>query len=157
MLKGVRENNIISVERIFLMKQKKQKIDKTHWIIQSLTLIIISLLFLFLPRVLDLKYLFPREITEEFFLIPSFLLIFSSLLAIFFRKNSKPFTRLWIFSDFTYWNIFAFLLSWVAIFHFLTQPLVYGVFTQIFGYVALLLGYANELRNEIIGERVKKK
>ena len=112
---------------------KKQKIDKTHWIIQFSTLVFLFVVFLFIPKILDLKYVFPRE------------------------KGNKPFTKSWIFNDFTYWNIFALLLSLIAILHFLKNNFVYGVFTQIFGYVALFLGYANELRNEIMRKKVKKR
>ena len=135
---------------------KKQKIDKTHWIIQFSVLTISLILFLFLPKILDLKEIFPKEITYTSILLPSLLLIFSAFLGIFLKKDNKPFTKTWIFNDFTYWNIFGLLLSLIAIFHFTTNNSIYGIFTQIFAYISLLLGYANELRNEIIKEKGKK-
>lgn len=135
---------------------KKQKIDKTHWIIQFSVLTISVLLFLFLPKILDLKELFPKEVAYTSILLPSLLLIFSAFLGIFLKKDTKPFTKSWIFNDFTYWNIFGLLLSLIAIFRFVTNNSVYGIFTQIFAYISLLLGYANELRNEIIGKKGKK-
>ncbi len=135
---------------------KKQEIDKTHWIIQISVLTISVLLFLFLPKILDLKELFTKEITYTSILTPSLLLVFSVFLGIFLKKDTKPFTKSWIFNDFTYWNIFGLLLSLIAIFHFTTNNFIYGIFTQIFAYISLLLGYANELRNEIIGKKGKK-
>ena len=135
---------------------KKQKIDKTHWIIQFSVLTISVISFLFLPKILDLKEVFPKEITYSSIFLPSLLLIFSVFLGIFFKKDYRPFTRSWIFNDFTYWNIFALLLSFIAIFRFVTNNSVYGIFTQIFAYISLFLGYANELRNEIIKEKGKK-
>ena len=135
---------------------KKQKIDKTHWIIQFSVLIISLILFLSLPKILDLKELFTKEITYTSIFLPSLLLIFSAFLGIFLKKDNKPFTRSWIFNDFTYWNMFGLLLSLIAIFHFVTSNSVYGIFTQIFAYISLFLGYANELRNERIKEKGKK-
>ncbi|HKM20186.1 MAG TPA: hypothetical protein VJY47_03130 [Candidatus Dojkabacteria bacterium] len=135
---------------------KKQKIDKTHWIIQFSVLTTSFVLFLFLPKILDLKEIFPKETTYTRILLPSLLLIFSAFLGIFLKKDNKPFTKSWIFNDFTYWNIFTLLLSLIAIFHFTTSNSIHGIFTQIFAYISLLLGYANELRNEIIKEKGKK-
>ena len=105
---------------------------------------------------LDLKEIFPKEIIYSSILLPSLLLIFSAFLGIFLKKDNKPFTKSWIFNDFTYWNIFALLLSFIALFHFVTNNSIHGIFTQIFAYISLLLGYANELRNEIIGKKGKK-
>ncbi|MBP8979465.1 hypothetical protein KBG23_03240 [Candidatus Dojkabacteria bacterium] len=135
---------------------KKQKIDKTHWIIQISVLTISVVLFLFLPKILDLKEIFPKEITYSSIFLPSLLLIFSAFLGIFLKKDNKPFTKSWIFNDFTYWNIFGLLLSLIAIFHFTTNNSIHGIFTQMFAYISLLFGYANELRNEIIGKKGKK-
>ncbi len=135
---------------------KKQKIDKTHWIIQFSVLTISVILFLFLPKILNLKEVFSKEITYSSILLPSLLLIFSAFLGIFFKKDNKPFTKTWIFNDFTYWNIFGLLLSLIAIFHFTTSNSIHGIFAQIFAYISLLFGYANELRNEIIGKKGKK-
>ncbi len=135
---------------------KKQKIDKTHWIIQISVLTISLILFLFLPKILDLKEIFHKEITYTSILLPSLLLVFSAFLGIFLKKGNKPFTKSWIFNDFTYWNIFTLLLSLIAIFRFVTNNSIHGIFTQIFAYISLLFGYANELRNEIIGKKGKK-
>jgi hypothetical protein len=135
---------------------KKQKIDKTHWIIQFSVLTISVISFLFLPKILDLKEVFPKEITYSSIFLPSLLLIFSVFLGIFFKKDYRPFTRSWIFNDFTYWNIFGLLLSLIAIIHFVTSNSIHGVFTQIFAYISLFLGYANELRNETVKGKGKK-
>ena len=135
---------------------RKQKIDKTHWIIQFSVLIISLILFLSLPKILNLKEIFPKEITYSSIFPPSLLLIFSVFLEIFFKKDYKPFTRSWIFNDFTYWNIFGLLLSFIAIFRFVTNNSVYGIFTQIFAYISLLLGYADELRNETVKGKGQK-
>ena len=135
---------------------KKQKIDKTHWTIQFSVLTISFVLFLFLPKIFDLKEIFPKEITYSSIFLPSLLLIFSAFLGIFLKKDNKPFTKSWIFNDFTYWNIFGLLLSFIALFHFVTNNFIHGVFTQIFAYISLLFSYANEFRNEIIGKKGKK-
>ena len=135
---------------------QKQKIDKTHWIIQVSVLIISIVLFLLLPKILDLKELFTKEITYTSILLPSLLLVFSAFLGIFLKKDNKPFTKSWIFNDFTYWNIFGLLLSLIAISHFVTSNSIHGVFTQAFAYISLLLGYANELRNETVKGKGKK-
>jgi len=135
---------------------KNQKIDKTHWIIQFSVLTISVLLFLFLPKILDLKEIFPKEVEYTSIFLPSLLLISTAFLGMFFKKKNKPFTKSWIFNDFTYWNIFGLLLSLIAIFHFVTNNSIHGIFSQIFAYISLLLGYANELRNEIIGKKGKK-
>lgn len=135
---------------------RSQEKDKTHWIIQISVLTISVVLFLFLPKILDLKEIFPKEITYSSILLLSLLLIFSVFLGIFLKKDNKPFTKSWIFNDFTYWNIFALLLSLIAMFHFTTNNSIHGIFTQIFAYISLLFGYANELRNEIIKEKGKK-
>lgn len=135
---------------------RSQEKDKTHWIIQISVLTISVVLFLFLPKILDLKEIFPKEITYISIFLPSLLLVFSAFLGIFLKKDNKPFTKSWIFNDFTYWNIFALLLSLIAMFHFVTDNSIHGIFTQIFAYISLLFGYANELRNEIIGKKGKK-
>lgn len=140
-----------------VFKMKNEKIDKTHWIIQFSVLTLSFFTFFFLPKIVDLENLFSEQLSSNLLLLPSFLLIFSSLLTIFLQKGIKPFSKSWIFNDFIYWNIFGILLSFVAIFHLTTNTTVYGIITQIFAYIALLLGYANQLRNEIIKEKVKRK
>lgn len=140
-----------------VLEMKNFEIDKTHWIIQFSVLALSFFVFLFLPKIVDLETLFSQKLSSTLHFFPSFLLIFSSLLAVFLRKGVKPFSKSWIFNDFTYWNIFALLLSFVAVYHLSTNSMIYGIFTQIFAYIALLLGYANNLRNEIIKEEVKRK
>ncbi len=135
----------------------KKRIDKTHWIIQASTLILVSFLLVYLPKTLDLKPFFEPELSGNRYILPAILLLFFISLTFVSKKEKKIFTKSWFLTDFTYWNIFALLLSLIAILHYLTNSFAYGVFTQIFAYIALILGYANELRNEIIEEKVKNK
>ena len=133
------------------------KIDKRHWIIQGTVLFIVSLLLLFLPKILNMEALFETSGPKLLYIFPTLFIILCTILSISFKKGNKIFTKSWLLTDFTYWNIFAFFLSLIAILRFLNNFPVYGIFTQIFAYIALFLGYANELRNEIMKEKVKKK
>jgi hypothetical protein len=137
---------------------KRIKLDKTHWIIQFSVLIISLLLFLFLPRiVVDLESIFSKTPSYVYIVPLSILLILSVIPVLFFKKGKKPFSKSWMFDDFIYWNIFSLLLTLIAVLHFLTNHTVYAIITQIFGCIALFLGYANNLRNEIMREKVKRK
>lgn len=149
-------NNFYLSFRIFLMK--RIKIDKTHWIIQFSVLTISLLIFLFLSRiVVDLESIFSKTPSYLSFILPSIILIVAIFPVLFLRKGVKPFSRSWIFDDFIYWNIFSLSLTFIAIFQYLKNDTVYAIITQIFGCIALFLGYANNLRNEIIKEKVKRK
>lgn len=136
---------------------KSKKIDKTHWIIQFSTLVFVTFLFLFLPKFLDLETLFPDISINTLIYIPSLLSIFVVFLAMFLKRKPKIFTKEWFLNDFTYWNIFAFTLSIIALYHLFSNNIVYGIFTQIFAYIALFLGYANELRNGMAKKKKGKK
>ena len=129
------------------------EIDKIHWIIQFSVFCSVLLLFFFLPRVVDLEGLFFLSVSPKILLIPSFLSIVISLLGIFLRRRYKKALKLCFFDDFIFWNIFSLSLSLVAIFHYIGVNFVYGMVVQIFGYVGLVMGYANELRNEIIRKK----
>lgn len=132
---------------------KNFEIDKIHWIIQFSVFCSVLLLFFFLPRVVDLEGLFFLSVSPKILLIPSFLSIVISLLGIFLRRRYKKALKLCFFDDFIFWNIFSLSLSLVAIFHYIGVNFVYGMVVQIFGYVGLVMGYANELRNEIIRKK----
>lgn len=136
---------------------KSKKIDKTHWIIQFSTLFLVTLIFLLAPKILDLTTIFPKNNINNLALIPTSLSIFLVFLAMFLKRKPKRFSKEWLFNDFTYWNIFSLVLSLIAIFHFCKMDMVYGIFTQIFAYIALLLGYANELRNGMVKKKKGKK
>ena len=132
---------------------KNFEIDKIHWIIQFSVFCSVLLLFFFLPRVVDLEGLFFLSVSPKILLIPSFLSIVISLLGIFLRRRYKKALKLCFFDDFIFWNIFSLSLSLVAIFHYIGVNFVYGMVVQIFGYFGLVMGYSNELRNEIIRKK----
>lgn len=136
---------------------KKLNIDITHWVIQFCVLLLVSFISIFLTKILDLNNIFSSAIPNSAYLVPTFLSIFFSLLGIFFRSKYRIFSKEWIYHDFTYWSVFSFLLSFVALCHFLTINFAYGILTQIFAYIALFLGYANELRNEIMKQKAKRR
>ena len=138
-----------------VLKMKKE-IDKTHWTIQTLVFLTIIPVFVFLNQIISFEDIFSSNETTFFFFLPSILSLLLVMISLFCNRKKLFSKEYWYFNDFVYWNIFSFTLSLVAIFHGINSKVFPLIFSQVFAYIALLLGYANELRNEIIEGKFKK-
>lgn len=138
-----------------VLKMKKE-IDKTHWSIQFSVLLITLFLFIFLGKIISLEEIYASSKADFLSFIPSFLSILLVILSLSLNKKKLFSERYWYLNDFVYWNVFSFLLSLIAIFHGIYSNIFFLIFSQVFAYISLFLGYANELRNEIIDGKFKK-
>lgn len=134
----------------------KKEIDKTHWTIQTLVFLTIIPVFVFLNQIISFEDIFSFKETTFFFFLPSILSLLLVMISLFCNRKKLFSKEYWYLNDFVYWNIFSFTLSLVAIFHGINSKVFPLIFSQVFAYIALLLGYANELRNEIIEGKFKK-
>lgn len=138
------------------VSKMKKEIDKTHWTIQTLVFLTIIPVFVFLNQIISFEDIFSSNETTFFFFLPSILSLLLVMISLFCNRKKLFSKEYWYLNDFVYWNIFSFTLSLVAIFHGINSNIFPLIFSQVFAYIALFLGYANELRNEIIDGKFKK-
>ena len=138
------------------VSKMKKEIDKTHWTIQTLVFLTIIPMFVFLNQIISFEDIFSSNETTFFFFLPSILSLLLVMISLFCNRKKLFSKEYWYLNDFVYWNIFSCTLSLVAIFHGINSKVFPLIFSQVFAYIALLLGYANELRNEIIEGKFKK-
>lgn len=138
-----------------VLKMKKE-IDKTHWTIQTLVFLTIIPMFVFLNQIVPSEEIFSFKEATSLLFLPSLLSISLVMISLFCNRRKLFSKEYWYLNDFVYWNIFSCTLSLVAIFHGINSKVFPLIFSQVFAYIALLLGYANELRNEIIEGKFKK-
>lgn len=138
------------------VSKMKKEIDKTHWTIQTLVFLTIIPMFVFLNQIISFEDIFSSNETTFFFFLPSILSLLLVMISLFCNRKKLFSKEYWYLNDFVYWNIFSCTLSLVAIFHGINSKVFPLIFSQVFAYIALLLGYANELRNEIIDGKFKK-
>jgi len=112
--------------------------------------------FVFLNQIISFEDIFSSNETTFFFFLPSILSLLLVMISLFCNRKKLFSKEYWYLNDFVYWNIFSFTLSLVAIFHGINSNIFPLIFSQVFAYIALFLGYANELRNEIIDGKFKK-
>ena len=134
----------------------KKEIDKTQWTTQTLVFLTIIPVFVFLNQIISFEDIFSFKETTFFFFLPSILSLLLVMISLFCNRKKLFSKEYWYLNDFVYWNIVSCTLSLVAIFHGINSKVFPLIFSQVFAYIALLLGYANELRNEIIEGKVKK-
>ena len=138
-----------------VLKMKKE-IDKTHWTIQILVFLTIIPVFVFLNQIISFEDILSFKETTFFFFLPSILSLLLVMISLFCNRKKLFSKEYWYLNDFVYWNIFSLTLSLIAIFHCINSNIFPLIFSQVFAYIALFLGYANELRNEIIDGKFKK-
>ena len=138
------------------VSKMKKEIDKTHWTIQTLVFLAIIPVFVFLNQIVPSEEIFSFKDATSLLFLPSLLSLSLVMISLFCNRKKLFSNEYWYLNDFVYWNIFSFTLSLVAIFHGINSNIFPLIFSQVFAYIALFLGYANELRNEIIEGKFKK-
>lgn len=73
-----------------------------------------------------------------------------------FPKESF-FTREWLFKDINYWRLFSLCFLVISTIYIAFSMENYSLWAQLISYIALFMGYANELRNEILEKKVNVK
>jgi len=108
--------------------------------------------FIFLLLIIFEAFSFSGSEATLAMIISKGILLLFILLGIVLPKHLF-FSKQWFFQDINFWRLFSFVFLLISSFYLVLSQEGFSLWTQLVSYIALLMGYGNEVRNDLIQKR----